>query len=89
MRPFLLDLTERVTLYLITGFLRLQSKYSTQIYELLKMRQGLRKIKMSVAEVRDVPALGDKYELIGPGDVLGALGGGLGYYGDCCDYVLR
>lgn len=62
MRPFLLELKERFTLYLITVFLRLQSKYSTQIYELLKMRQGLRKIKMSVDEFRDVLALEDKYE---------------------------
>ena len=62
MRPFLLELKERFTLYLITVFLRLQSKYSTQIYELLKMRQGLRKIKMSVEEFRDVLALEDKYE---------------------------
>lgn len=62
MRPFLLELKERFTLYLITVFLRLQSKYSTQIYELLKMRQGLQKIKMSVEEFRDVLALKDKYE---------------------------
>lgn len=62
MRPFLLELKERFTLYLITVFLRLQSKYSTQIYELLKMRQGLWKIKMSVEEFRDVLALEDKYE---------------------------
>jgi len=62
MRPFLLELKERFTLYLITVFLRLQSKYSTQIYELLKMRQGLRKIKMSVEEFRSVLALEDKYE---------------------------
>jgi plasmid replication initiation protein len=62
MRPFLLELKERFTLYLITVFLRLQSKYSTQIYELLKMRQGLQKIEMSVKEFRDVLALEDKYE---------------------------
>ena len=62
MRPFLLELKERFTLYLITVFLRLQSKYSTQIYELLKMRQGLRKIEMSVEEFRSVLALEDKYK---------------------------
>jgi len=61
MRPFLLRLKKRFTLYLITVFLRLRSKYSTQIYELLKMRQGLRRHRMTVEEFRHSLALEDKY----------------------------
>jgi len=62
MRPFLLKLKERFTLYLVTVFLRLRSKYSTQIYELLKMRQQLRRHRMSVDEFRHSLGLEDKYE---------------------------
>lgn len=61
MRPFLLQLKKKFTLYLITVFLRLRSKYSTQIYELLKMRQGLRRHRMTVEEFRHSLALEDKY----------------------------
>ena len=61
MRPFLLELKRRFTLYLVTVFLRLRSKYSTQIYELLKMRQGLSNLRMSVAEFRRTLGLEDKY----------------------------
>jgi plasmid replication initiation protein len=61
MRPFLLKLKKKFTLYLITVFLRLRSKYSTQIYELLKMRQGLRRHRMTVEEFRHSLALEDKY----------------------------
>ena len=62
MRPFLLELKRRFTLYLVTVFLRLRSKYSTQIYELLKMRQGLSNLRMSVTEFRRTLGLEDKYE---------------------------
>jgi plasmid replication initiation protein len=61
MRPYLLRLKKRFTLYLITVFLRLRSKYSTQIYELLKMRQGLRRHHMTVEELRHSLALENKY----------------------------
>lgn len=61
MRPFLLNLSERFTLYLITIFLRLRSKYSTQLYEILKMRQDLGKVDMSVKRFRDILGLEDKY----------------------------
>jgi plasmid replication initiation protein len=62
MRPLLLRLKDRFTLYLIKVFLRLRSKYSTQIYELLKMRQDLREIRMTVEELRRTLALEEKYE---------------------------
>lgn len=62
MRPFLLELKEKFTLYLITVFLRLRSKYSTQIYELLKMRQGIYRLHMTVEEFRHSLGLENKYE---------------------------
>lgn len=62
MRPYLLKLKEKFTLYLISVFLRLRSKYSTQIYELLKMRQGLRRLRISVDELRRTLALENKYK---------------------------
>lgn len=62
MRPYLLRLKEKFTLYLISVFLRLRSKYSTQMYELLKMRQGLRRLRISVDELRRTLALENKYK---------------------------
>lgn len=62
MRPFLLELKRRFTLYLVTVFLRLRSKYSTQIYELLKMRQGISNLRISVSEFRRTLGLENKYK---------------------------
>lgn len=63
MRPFLLKLKGRFTLYLIKVFLRLRSKYSTQIYELLKMQQGISSLyRIRVKEFRRTLGLEDKYE---------------------------
>jgi hypothetical protein len=61
MAPFLLKLKERFTLYLVTVFLRLRSRYSTQIYERLKMRQDLRQLSMSVEALRIGLSIEDKY----------------------------
>lgn len=61
MSRFLLQLKKRFTLYLVTVFLRLRSKYATQIYEVLKMRQGLRRYEVSVEEFRHTLNLEDKY----------------------------
>jgi plasmid replication initiation protein len=62
MGPFLLELKRRFTLYLVTVFLRLRSKYSTQIYELLKMRQGISNLRMSIEEFRETLGLENKYK---------------------------
>ena len=63
MRPFLLKLKGRFTLYLIKVFLRLRSKYSTQIYELLKMQQGISSLyRITVKEFRRTLGLEGKYE---------------------------
>ncbi len=61
MAPFLLKLKERFTLYLVTVFLRLRSRYSTQIYERLKMRQDLRHLSLSVEDLRRQLSIEDKY----------------------------
>lgn len=62
MSPFLLELQRRFTLYLVTVFLRLSSKYSTQIYELLKMREGISNLRISVDEFRRTLGLENKYK---------------------------
>lgn len=62
MRPFLANLKNRFTLYLLTVFLRMSSKHSARIYELLKMRQGIRALNVSVQEFRSSLALTDKYD---------------------------
>lgn len=61
LEPYLLELREQFTLYLLKVFLRLRSKYATQIYELMKMRQGISKLSMSTAEFRRKLGLEDKY----------------------------
>lgn len=61
LEPYLLELKEQFTLYLLKVFLRLRSKYATQIYELMKMRQGISKLSMSTAEFRRKLGLEDKY----------------------------
>lgn len=61
MQAFLLNFKDRFTLYLLTVFLRLDSKHSTRIYEHLKMRQNLRVLHMPVEELRQMLAIEDKY----------------------------
>lgn len=61
LEPYLLDLQERFTLYLLAVFLRLRSKYSTQIYELLKMRKDLQRYEITVEEFRRKLGLEGKY----------------------------
>lgn len=62
MRPHLLNLRKRFTLYLVTIFLRLRSTYSMKIYELLKMREDLRRHRLSVEELRETLSLKHKYD---------------------------
>jgi plasmid replication initiation protein len=61
MSPFLLRLKKRFTLYLVTVFLRLKSRYSTQIYERLKMREDLRRLSLSVEALRRGLSIENKY----------------------------
>ena len=65
MKPFLLRLKRRFTIYQLEAFMRLQSRYSMRIYELLKMREDLRWLRMPVEELREVLFCEDKYSRFG------------------------
>lgn len=54
MRPYLLRLKKRFTQYGLSRFLKLRSQHSMRMYELLKMREDLRYLRMSVEEVREL-----------------------------------
>lgn len=62
MRPFLLQLKNRFTMYSLNCFLRLPSRHSMRIYELLKMREDLGAMRISVEEFRKTLGLEDSYE---------------------------
>lgn len=61
MEPFLLQLKERFTMYHLRCFLRLTSQHSMRIYELLKMREGISVLRISVEELREILGLEDSY----------------------------
>jgi plasmid replication initiation protein len=61
MKPFLLQLKKRFTMYEAGHFLPLNSTYSMRIYELLKMREGISILRISVEELRDILGVGDSY----------------------------
>lgn len=65
MKPFLLRLKRRFTIYQLEAFMRLQSRYSMRIYELLKMREDLRWLRMPVEKLREVLFCEDKYSRFG------------------------
>jgi len=54
MRPLLLQLKRRFTQYNLQSFMQLSSQYSMRIYELLKMREGLRYLRITVIELREI-----------------------------------
>ena len=62
MRPMLLQLKRRFTQYGLENFMRLSSQHSMRIYELLKMREGLRFLRISVKELREVLYCEHSYE---------------------------
>ena len=62
MRPFLLQLKERFTMYRLQNFMSLSSQYSMRLYELLKMREGLRFLRVGVTELREMLACEHTYE---------------------------
>lgn len=61
MEPFLLQLKKRFTMYEAGHFLPLNSTYSMRIYELLKMREGISILRISVEELRDILGVEDSY----------------------------
>lgn len=62
MKPLLLQLKKRFTMYWLPYYLRLPSRHSMRIYELLKMREGLRTLRISVQEFREILGIEDKYK---------------------------
>ncbi|MCS3612967.1 replication initiation protein [Salinibacter ruber] len=54
MKPFLLQLKRQFTMYRLQNFMRLSSQHSMRMYELIKMREGLRHLCLSVEELREV-----------------------------------
>lgn len=62
MKPFLLQLKKRFTMYEAGYFLPLGSKHSMRIYELLKMREDISILRITVAELRDILGVTDNYE---------------------------
>ncbi|MCS4051306.1 replication initiation protein [Salinibacter ruber] len=62
MRPLLLQLKKRFTMYDVNHFLPLSSSYSMRIYELLKMRENISILRITVEELRAILAIEDSYE---------------------------
>lgn len=65
MKPFLLELKRRFTIYQLEAFMQLGSRYSMRIYELLKMREDLRWLRMPVERLRKLLSCEDKYSRFG------------------------
>lgn len=62
MKPFLLQLKRRFTMYRLQFFLRLGSQHSMRIYELLKMREGISILRITVDELREILGLEHSYK---------------------------
>jgi len=62
MKPFLLELKRQFTMYRLQNFMQLGSQHSMRMYELIKMREGLRHLCLSVAELREVLCCKHTYE---------------------------
>lgn len=62
MRPFLLQLKRRFTQYNLQCFMQLSSQHSMRLYELLKMREGLRYLRISVGELREILCCEHSYD---------------------------
>jgi hypothetical protein len=54
MQPFLLQLKRRFTQYNLKCFMRLSSQHSMRIYELLKMREGIKYLRLRIEELREI-----------------------------------
>lgn len=54
MKPFLLQLKKRFTMYRLQNFMRLTSQHSMRMYELLKMRSDLRHLRITIEEFRAI-----------------------------------
>jgi plasmid replication initiation protein len=65
MKPFLLQLKEKFTIYQLENFMRLGSRYSMRIYELLKWMEDLVWLRIRVEELREILSCEDKYSRFG------------------------
>ena len=61
LKPYLLKLKEKFTMYQLKRILRLKSSYAIRLYELFKQHEGYRDLKIGIDELRDILKLGDKY----------------------------
>jgi plasmid replication initiation protein len=61
MKPYLLQLKKRFTMYQVGNYVPLSSTYSMRVYELLKMREGITILRVSVEEFRDILGVEDSY----------------------------
>jgi plasmid replication initiation protein len=62
MEEFLLQLKRRFTMYEAGYYVPLQSTHSMRIYEMLKMREGISVLRISIEELRDILGVADSYE---------------------------
>lgn len=62
MRPFLLELKRRFTMYRLQFVMRLSSPYAIRLYEITKMRQDLRFVRMTIEELRETLSVEHKYD---------------------------
>jgi plasmid replication initiation protein len=61
MKPFLLELRRRFTMYRLQFLMRLNSQYSARLYEFIKMREDLGFFRISIKEFREHLCLETKY----------------------------
>lgn len=61
MKPFLLNLSKRFTRYRLQFAMRLRSVYAIRFYELMKMREGLKVMRISIDRLREMLAVENKY----------------------------
>jgi plasmid replication initiation protein len=61
MRSFLLELKRRFTMYRLQFVMRLSTPYAIRLYEIMKMRQDLRFLRMSVDTLRETLSVQHKY----------------------------
>lgn len=62
MRPFLLELKRRFTMYRLQFVMRLSSPYAIRLYEIIKMRQDLRFVHMTTEDLRETLSVEHKYD---------------------------
>jgi plasmid replication initiation protein len=63
MKPYLLQLNNKFTMYDVRNILKLPSAYSIRIYELLKQYENIGKRKLKVEELKDILGIENEYPL--------------------------